>query len=65
MSPKIFSFLELAKQVDDFAYDPKGNVFDNDENVLGRCYEFWLSDSTSCVGWMLPWVVERMPWIEG
>lgn len=27
-------------------------------------YQFWLLDTSACVGWLHPWVVETMPWGE-
>lgn len=33
--------------------------------IKDDCYELWLSDSATCVGWILRWIVERMPWTDG
>lgn len=54
--------LELIKLVDTLPYGGCNRAAYG--GLVDSCYEFWLADSSTCVGWMLPGVVAKMPWIE-
>ena len=55
--------LHLLEEVDNFPYYDEANPTIYTE-LISSFYKFWLHNSESCVGWIHPWVRQKMPFGE-
>jgi hypothetical protein len=55
--------LHLLEEVDNFPYNNEANptIY---SGLISSFYKFWLHNSESCVGWIHPWVKQKMPFGE-
>lgn len=55
--------LHLLEEIDNFPYYDEANPTIYSE-LTSSLYRFWLHNSESCVGWIHPWVKQKMPFGE-
>jgi len=55
--------LHLLEEVDNFPYYDEANPTIYSE-LISSFYKFWLHNSEGCVGWIHPWVEQKMPFGE-